>query len=82
MDEDSILAGRDDGEEVGVQCMLKGLWKVEGRYWVVEGECPVSLFPWSGDDTKLLGLFSGVQDGPSWRLWTIRKRYRRGYTAR
>jgi hypothetical protein len=60
MDEDSILAGRDDGEEVGVQCMLKGLWKVEGRYWVVEGECPVSLSPWSG---PLPGQFSTRRGG-------------------
>lgn len=42
MDEDSIAAGRDTSE-VSVEQVLKGLWKVEQRYWVVEGECPVSL---------------------------------------
>lgn len=30
------------GEEVKVEQVLKGLWKIEGRYSVVEGECPVS----------------------------------------
>ena len=40
MDEISIQAGRDDSE-VGVEMVLKGLWKVDGEI-VVEGECPVS----------------------------------------
>jgi hypothetical protein len=42
MDEDSIAAGRDSSE-VSVEQVLKGLWKIEQRYWVVEGECPVSI---------------------------------------
>jgi hypothetical protein len=41
LDEFDIQAGRDDGE-VGVEMVLKGLWKVDGQV-VVEGECPVSL---------------------------------------
>jgi len=41
MDEISIQAGRDDSE-VGVEMVLKGLWKVDGEI-VVEGECPVSF---------------------------------------
>lgn len=47
MDEASIEAGREpspgpNGEgQVPVVMVLKGLWKVEERYWVIEGECPV-----------------------------------------
>jgi hypothetical protein len=41
LDEEGIEAGRDTSE-VAVQMVLKGLWKVEGIYWIVEGECPVS----------------------------------------
>lgn len=40
MDEASLEAGRND-TPVEVVHVLKGLWKVEGSYWVIEGECPV-----------------------------------------
>jgi len=65
MDEISIQAGRDDSE-VGVEMVLKGLWKVDGEI-VVEGECPVS-FVYSlemGD-----WLMIGMQERYSWRIWT------------
>lgn len=44
MDEASIEAGRDpspDTDGVAIVMVLKGLWKVEERYWVIEGDCPV-----------------------------------------
>lgn len=48
MDEASIEAGREPsptgggGEsQTSVDMILKGLWKVENRYWIIEGECPV-----------------------------------------
>jgi hypothetical protein len=30
------------GDEIKVEEKLKGLWKVEDTWWVIEGECPVS----------------------------------------
>lgn len=45
MDPASIEAGREEldprATQVQVTMVLKGLWKVDERYWVVEGECPV-----------------------------------------
>lgn len=32
-------------DDVSVEQVVKGLWKVDGGGWVVEGECPVSLPP-------------------------------------
>ncbi|WVQ83448.1 hypothetical protein IAT38_005589 [Cryptococcus sp. DSM 104549] len=40
--------GGEDGEEVEVKEVLRGLWMIRGRWWVVEGECPVCRRPLPG----------------------------------
>jgi hypothetical protein len=47
---DAAREGAGLGEEPKVEAVLKGLWKVDGKY-LVEGECPVSgatKRSWSG----------------------------------